>query len=350
MKVTSIILIVALATMVVPSSASAQKMERTFLRIDWTETARAGTSPHDTTLLIPDLMLLFDNRVIIGDVTNARIVSVDVSDGSLVWTYARRGKGPKELMRPSDLEQGKDGNVLVLDGGNNRIVTIDRDGQPVDEVTLRRHVDFPVVRFARPGNGDDFVFVGATFSSPLILGALRDRLARRVMPFPRDSVVPEGARFQVRAASNREGTWILAHRLGPTFAIGQGTSATPTVHRYIEPIPFSRVSARRRTVGDLMTPESITPMRFSARDVSFACDRVFILFGVTEPDSRQLGTTLVDVYDEKGRYEVSFHIPEPAIAFQTDGTRSVALTREPWPTLTMMTPRRVPDLCDLFSP
>jgi len=74
-----------------------------------------------------DIKISPDGDVFILDSGNNRIQVYD-RKGTYKRTIGRRGQGKGDILRPKSIELDKNRNVIVLDSGNNRIQTFDRNG------------------------------------------------------------------------------------------------------------------------------------------------------------------------------------------------------------------------------
>jgi hypothetical protein len=66
------------------------------------------------------------SRLIVADRSDpGRVVEIDRRSGAILWSYGPRG-GPGELDRPALASALPDGDVLVVDTGNDRVIVLDR--------------------------------------------------------------------------------------------------------------------------------------------------------------------------------------------------------------------------------
>lgn len=69
--------------------------------------------------------------VLITDQGNQRIILVNLRSGKIVWQYGTTGvagSGPNQLNSPNSAEVLENGNVLIADEGNNRVIEISPGG------------------------------------------------------------------------------------------------------------------------------------------------------------------------------------------------------------------------------
>lgn len=77
-------------------------------------------------------------NVIITDQGNERIILVRVATGAIVWQYGTTGVsgiGPNQLNNPNSAELLENGNVLIADENNNRVIEITPAGSIVGTFT-----------------------------------------------------------------------------------------------------------------------------------------------------------------------------------------------------------------------
>jgi DNA-binding beta-propeller fold protein YncE len=94
---------------------------------------------------------LADGNTLIADGFNNRVIEVD-SSGDIVWQYgcARQtaaakcayGTGPNELRNPGMVERLADGNTLITDSENSRIIEVDQDGNLVWEFKSKLNIPY----------------------------------------------------------------------------------------------------------------------------------------------------------------------------------------------------------------
>ncbi len=78
-------------------------------------------------------------HVIISDQGNQRIITVNVFTGKIVWQYGTTGvagNGPNQLNNPNSAEVLENGNILIADESNNRVIEITPAGSIVKTFTI----------------------------------------------------------------------------------------------------------------------------------------------------------------------------------------------------------------------
>lgn len=69
-------------------------------------------------------------RIIVPDIKGHKIAAFDFS-GSLLWSVGKRGVGKDEFNYPTSVAVDKDGNIIVCDSMNARIVRLTPEGKPL---------------------------------------------------------------------------------------------------------------------------------------------------------------------------------------------------------------------------
>lgn len=69
-------------------------------------------------------------RIIVPDIKGHKIAAFDFS-GALVWSVGKRGNGNDEFNYPTSVAVDKDGNIIVCDSMNARIVRLTPEGKPL---------------------------------------------------------------------------------------------------------------------------------------------------------------------------------------------------------------------------
>jgi outer membrane protein assembly factor BamB len=78
-------------------------------------------------------------HVIIADQANQRIIVVGIFSGKIVWQYGTTGtagNGPNQLNNPNSAEVLENGNILIADESNNRVIEVTPAGAIVKTFTI----------------------------------------------------------------------------------------------------------------------------------------------------------------------------------------------------------------------
>lgn len=248
----------------------------------------------------------------VADIVNAKLHHVDAA-GELVWSYGRRGQGPGELLEVRILDVNAQGNAVIVDNLNRRIVTIGRDGRLIRERSLAREIGIPSA-VAVLGNGNLAV---AHMSGPWALLSSDGDLLEAVEP-PWEGFVDKPFLELVGQAIAVRGTnrWVYSFDTAGEWIVFDGAKV---VGRYphIEHLPFSRTLITEAPTGGVMTSYDGSPTH-TTLDLAVREDTLFVLFqGATEHRGR-----ILDKYDvNSGDYLGSVLLPGRAsgVAVGDDG-------------------------------
>ncbi len=106
---------------------------------------------------VHDLHML-DNGNILTHTSPTNVVEIDVKKKEIVWKYEAKPKdGYKGRIEIHAFQRLADGNTMVAESGNTRIVEVDKDGKIVKEIALKvakpdAHRDTRMVRKLKSGN------------------------------------------------------------------------------------------------------------------------------------------------------------------------------------------------------
>lgn len=268
-------------------------------------------SVNDTLFAGPLRIELVEGRVVIDDAMAWRLKAVNSSTGDVEWAHGGRGHGPQELYGVSDLQEGPDGTLWVLDFGNGRITALGPDGGYRGTRTLHGLPAPPAAILPLQNR-----IIAMSHGAPepfMVLTADSLKLQRRfALPWP--GTIPPRANTRVLLARGSGDAWAAAFALGPGFIVWTG--GQPRAHRWIENIPFAmRVSTR-------LTRARADSARYAAVSLEIVEDEIFTLFGGRPVRAAHPGepTLWVDVYGLDGNYRRSYKLPVDATAMTTDGS------------------------------
>ena len=121
--------------------------------------------PSDKPMIMPtDVAIGINGQVYVVDSGNNRIL-VFAEDGSYLFAFASPGEGEGQLLAPVGITTASDGSVLVADRGNHRIQVFDANGKFLKSIATRigkQHVS-PVDVVL----GDDEKHLYVTISAPI---------------------------------------------------------------------------------------------------------------------------------------------------------------------------------------
>jgi uncharacterized protein (UPF0248 family) len=102
-----------------------------------------------------------NGNVLITDQGNERIIEVRMSDHAIVWQYGQNGVtgiGPNQLNNPNSAELLDNGHILISDENNNRAIEVTHDSPSKIVATSTAHGTVSGVAFAsRLKNGDTLI-------------------------------------------------------------------------------------------------------------------------------------------------------------------------------------------------
>jgi hypothetical protein len=98
-----------------------------FVDVAWDTVFHIAGSSGDAQLLIPRLIAAQGGWVYVYDYGDWSVKAFD-AEGTLRWTFGRRGEGPGEFDNPFTLKVGPDGTLWVFDPGVGRMTGLSRSG------------------------------------------------------------------------------------------------------------------------------------------------------------------------------------------------------------------------------
>ncbi len=102
-----------------------------------------------------------NGNVLITDQGNERIIEVQRSDNSIIWQYGQNGVmgiGPNQLNNPNAAELLTNGHILISDENNNRAIEVTHTTPSVIVATFTAHRSVSGVAFAsRLSNGNTLI-------------------------------------------------------------------------------------------------------------------------------------------------------------------------------------------------
>lgn len=241
--------------------------------------------------------------------------------GSLDWSWGREGSGPGEVREIRAMALNASGNLVLVDSGNRRIVTLSPEGQLLDEVPLA--IDAGYV-FGIVGLGSAGYVMATDGPAPWVLV---DQEGKQV----RVADTPEGVgalsflqRFGL-ITKWRQDRWVLGFQHGNGWFTFR-SSAVALASPYVEHTESPSYDAH---------PSDVTV--YSAISLSVRGDTLAVLFaGSTRGRSHWL-----DRYDlQTGDYLDSLMLPQPVqqAAWGRQGSFFV-VTYDTFPTLMALRPQ-----------
>lgn len=220
--------------------------------------------------------------------------------GALLRTYGRgTGRGPGEMLNPTDFHVAANGEVRVLDPAQGRIQFFDAAGQPTRTVKL----EVPALRFAVHGDGRWTAFGNRDllFHTFTATGELVDDFGRLVPDQLRRAVALQG-----EIEPTPDGGIVYAPLRGGYLARFSPAGELVYYRETVQPNPYPDIMERESDGGRMVTKEQRETL--STVSASVQGDSLFALT-VAMVDGKRRG--VIDVYDlATGAYSYSFVSPQ----------------------------------------
>ncbi len=223
----------------------------------------------------------------VADIGNAKLHYVNAA-GELVWSYGSRGQGPGELLEVRVFDVDAQGNAVIIDNVNRRIVTVGRDGSLVSEFSLPKEVGFTSA-VAALDNGNLAV---AYLGGPWALLSNDGELLELIEP-PWEEFADKHFLELVGQAIPVRGTdrWVYSFDTAGEWIVFDGGEVQGR-YPHIEHVPFSNVTVTNTQYGGFRASYEGAPTH-TTLDLAAREDTLFVLFfGTTE-----YGGRVADKYD-----------------------------------------------------
>ncbi len=306
---------------------------RVFHPVTWDTIAMFG-SPSDTVLMRPDVMRGWGEGVVVLDGRYARVTAFD-GDANPRWIYRATGEGPGELRQPSDAYTLSNGDLVVLDRFNLKVVTIDPEGQFVSERRLSELSFSPT--FLLPFDGPTALAVGMGLRPSVLDLEMGTPITSIRLPLS-EPVLPGFRSVTYGAADATSGVWVLGMRFGPDWWIGRNEEVLGP-HSYVEEV-LHQYSGRQVEIAPntfMMDPSSVDnpDTMMGPRGIAVDGDEVFMISGgsLTIPGVHR---DRLDVYSIDGRYLRTHVLPTEASHLVKNGSRFFLLRPDPYPQLLVL--------------
>lgn len=265
----------------------------------------------------------------VADIGNAKLHYVNAA-GELVWSYGRRGQGPGELLEVRVFDVDAQGNAVIIDNLNRRIVTVGRDGSLLSEYPLPQEMGHSSAVAALAG-GD---LAMAHMSGPWTLLSQSGQLLNQIEP-PWEGWADKPFLELVGQAVSAQGSdrWVYSfEKAGEWIAFDGGEIEDR--HPHIEHLPFAEVVVTETQYGGSMVSFGDNAIH-ATLDLAIREDTLFVLFsGATDSRGRVL-----DKYDvNTGDYLGSVLLPgrNIGVAIGDDGTIFTVGESQLFPTVTAL--------------
>jgi len=256
-------------------------------------------------------------RVILLQAADARVTTVDLSTGDVVWRFGRRGAGPGEFAAPISLFARIGSGVGVVDPRQGRISLIDSSGHLVGSISGE-------LLEKEPHNVCDvgtrgllaIRLPGLDVARAYVHGAI---VIRDSLVWPRTLMNTEYVYRQGLFARSRNGRCVVFAMRGEFFAEFDSETAKPIrFFRYLDGFDFPKmVEQRGRLVPEVF--------RTSASSAAVSDNVLFVLKGGEGKSSGRI----VDAYSiDDGGFLYSFALPRSSYKIDVDAGRLMVLE---WP-------------------
>ncbi len=310
----------------------AGKADRVWAAAAWDTVVQIGRGPVDTTLTLPYAVELWRDYLIVTDDVDQTVKAYDRWTGSHVWTVGGKGEGPHEFEWIVEVTYAWNGNLLVVDAGNMRVVELSPTGE---FVRVFRFQDLPMLPWSLLDLGDSLVVTMIRHPDGMAI-LTPDGKVRRLMSYPWLEPIPMPVSVASLLARDpgSDSVWVSAFVTGPGFMVWH--RGVPVAHRYIDPLPFEPPVSRERIAAGKDRGW------YTAVAVCVRGGEIFFLFGGRprrRSDPEGAPTEIIDVYGTDGAYRRSYRLPLDAKDLSTDGEIFYVVQYEPYPSVLGLRPR-----------
>lgn len=253
-----------------PLFSPATDSERVFSEVAY-DTLWAIGGPGDTLLAMPAFPRAYGNHGLVFFDIQSQSVRLLGDDGTVSWSYGKVGEGPGELLnvRAIDVRE-RDGAVILVDSGNQRVLTLNSNGEIVDEVPLSVG---GIVHSVSVLSDDDL----ALFASREPHWQVWNRDGIRGNSGAPDAMQDMSfLQFQGRTTLWKSDKWVFGLGLGNGWFVFQDT-AVIGVYPFVEHTQFAEIRTVRQ--GLSRTSYMVNRPPSSARSLSVRGDTLHVLFG-----------------------------------------------------------------------
>ncbi len=302
----------------VQSSTAAR---RTVTAAEWSIRWARGGEDEDSLLLMPSQLVADSAHVYVLDPGGPRVVAFRAYDGTVAWTFERRGAGPGELRAPTAIARSGAGELLVLDEANQRVTVLGGDGRFARSIPLRAGFGFESL--CARGGGEVLLKRSGHRGGLVRIAADGAPIAEADLPWPAGDAA-WSAQWHGRLAGSGDGC-VLALSLGLGFVVHDAAGLRAPV-AYVEPFALPAVEITQQRQGSQLTvSQRIVGERSAAIDAAVADGRLHVLFG----GESSLAYRIVDVYRlPGGAYERSHSFRAGIERIAVAGQMLYALVRE----------------------
>ncbi len=308
--------------------APTDNSERVHSDVDY-DTLWAIAGPDDTLLAMPSTLRPYGTQGVVYLDLHYGTVNLLGNDGAFQWAYGRRGEGPGELLnvRTFDVRES-DGRIVLVDSGNQRILTLDPGGELVDEVP------FPISGVVQSASmlSDGNMALWASGAPYWQVWNGSDKRPATGLPDAVQSL--SSLQNQGRTAAWKDDNWVFGLGVGNGWFVFQDTTAIG-VYPYAEHTNGPEIRYERQ--GMTRVTYMVERPASSARSLSVRGDTLYLLFGGNSPYSGRM----MDKHDlNTGEYLGTDMLPHYAnrAIVGTDGTVFTITNSGLFPSIVALTP------------
>ena len=256
--------------------------------------------------------------LVLLDVTNQAVYRFGAG-GDLLWSWGSKGEGPGELQLAKALDVRQDGSVVLVDGGNRRVVRLSADGTLLDEAPAPARGYFNVVSVAALPDGQLAVAGMPGARSVLALWGEDDVVS---VGLPAGLGEPHDIQHRGNLVRWGDKGWVFGFLVGNGWMAFRGSELLG-VFPYLEHTDFPNLRQVRQ--GNYVRTQVTRRPADTGQSLSVVGDTLFVLFG---GESRFRGRVL-DKFDVRsGAYLGTDALPHYANEAVVDGDRT--FTIETW--------------------
>ncbi len=223
---------------------------------------------HDTVLALPLGLHPVEDNLLVYDFNTLKLHRIG-PDGALQWSWGKRGEGPGEIRNVRDIGVRQDGSIILVDGSNQRLTTLDPGGRMLHEQPLPKGLRVHSMAVV----GDEQLALHGR--SPLLSYWDQDSDLASVL-LPDDFRCLSFVQGQGGAVGWRANLWVFGFTFGNGWMVLDGHEISG-LYPYVEHTDFPVVRTMRQ--GMSTRTQMVERPPDSGRSFSVQGDTLFVLFG-----------------------------------------------------------------------